>query len=399
MLFRRFYDENLAQASYMIACEKTREAIVVDPNSDVAQYTRAAGSDRVRIAHVTETHIHADFLSGAHALAKAAGATLHLSGEGSKEWGYTNAALKGANVLRDGSHVDVGRIRVGAAHTPGHTPEHLTFFVCDLARGEDPVGALTGDFVFVGDVGRPDLLERAAGAKGSMESSARELFGSLGKLRAEPDHLQIWPGHGAGSACGKALGSMPQSTLGYEKLFNWAFAELSEEEFVAKVLHDQPVPPRYFAVMKRVNRLGAEQPTSAEPSWMGLTELESAIGRRATVIDTRSADKFAAGHVPGTLNIPLGKSFLNWTGALVPETEEFYIITESESDEAMKNLLVHLCKIGLTRVGGVFRADVLREWKSRRGGLEHVSQLDPRGLSKVAGKDGLQVVDVRSPEE
>jgi len=399
MLFRRFYDENLAQASYMIACEKTREAIVVDPNSDVAQYTRAAGSDRVRIAHVTETHIHADFLSGAHALAKAAGATLHLSGEGSKEWGYTNAALKGANVLRDGSHVDVGRIRVRAAHTPGHTPEHLTFFVCDLARGEDPVGALTGDFVFVGDVGRPDLLERAAGAKGSMESSARELFGSLGKLGAEPDHLQIWPGHGAGSACGKALGSMPQSTLGYEKLFNWAFAELSEEEFVAKVLHDQPVPPRYFAVMKRVNRLGAEQPTSAEPSWMGLTELESAIGRRATVIDTRSADKFAAGHVPGTLNIPLGKSFLNWTGALVPETEEFYIITESESDEAMKNLLGDLCKIGLTRVGGVFRSDVLREWKSRRGGLEHVSQLDPRGLSKVAGKDGLQVVDVRSPEE
>jgi len=192
---------------------------------------------------------------------------------------------------------------------------------------------------------------------------------------------------------------MPQSTLGYEKLFNWAFAELSEEEFVAKVLHDQPVPPRYFAVMKRVNRLGAERPTSAEPSWMGLTELESAIGRRATVIDTRSADKFAAGHVPGTLNIPLGKSFLNWTGALVPETEEFYIITESESDEAMKNLLGDLCKIGLTRVGGVFRSDVLREWKSRRGGLEHVSQLDPRDLGKVAGKDGLQVVDVRSPEE
>ena len=399
MLFRRFYDDNLAQASYMIACEKTREAIVVDPNSDVAQYTRAAGADRVRIAHVTETHIHADFVSGAHALAKAAGATLHLSGEGSKEWGYTNAALKGANVLRDGSRVDAGQIRLRAAHTPGHTPEHLSFFVSDLARGQDPVGALTGDFVFVGDVGRPDLLERAAGAKGTTERSARELFRSLRKLRAEPDHLQIWPGHGAGSACGKALGSMPQSTLGYEKLFNWAFAEMSEEEFVAKALQDQPVPPRYFAVMKRVNRLGAEQPTSVEPAWMGLAELESAIRRRATVIDTRPADKFAAEHVPGTLNIPLGKSFLNWTGALVPETQDFYIITETESDEAMKNLLGDLCKIGLTRVGGVFRSDVLREWKSGRGELEHVSQLDPTVLSKVAGKDGLQVVDVRSPEE
>jgi hydroxyacylglutathione hydrolase len=399
MLFRRFYDENLAQASYMIACEKTHEAIVVDPNSDVAQYTRAAGADRVRIAHVTETHIHADFVSGAHALAKAAGATLHLSGEAGREWGYTDAALKGANVLWDGSHIDVGQIRVRAAHTPGHTPEHLTFFVSDLARGQEPVGALTGDFVFVGDVGRPDLLERAAGAKGSTESSARALFRSLGRLRAEPEHLQIWPGHGAGSTCGKSLGSMPQSTLGYEKLFNWAFAEMSEAEFVAKVLEDQPVPPRYFALMKRVNRLGAEQPRSAEPAWKGLTELESVIGKRATVIDTRPADKFAAGHVPGTLNIPLGKSFLNWTGALVPESQDFYIIVEAQSDDAVKNILGDLCKIGLTRVAGVFRSDVLREWKSRRGALEQVPQLDPTALHRVAGKNGLQVVDVRSPEE
>jgi hydroxyacylglutathione hydrolase len=399
MLFRRFYDENLAQASYMIACEKTREAIVFDPNSDVSQYTRAAGADRVRIAHVTETHIHADFVSGAHALAKAAGATLHLSGEGGREWGYTDAALKGAIVLRDGSHIDVGRIRARAAHTPGHTPEHLTFFVSDLERGRDPVGALTGDFVFVGDVGRPDLLERAAGAKGSMENSARELFRSLGKLRVEPDHLQIWPGHGAGSACGKSLGSMPQSTLGYEKLFNWAFAEMSEDEFIAKVLEDQPVPPRYFAVMKRVNRLGAEQPTSPEPALMGLTELESAIGNRATVIDTRPADRFAAEHVPGTLNIPVGKSFLNWSGALVPEDEGFYIIAEAQSDDAVKNMLDDLCKIGLTNVAGVFRSDVLREWKSRRGGLERVPQLDSTALNRIAGKNGLQVVDVRSPEE
>ena len=194
--------------------------------------------------------------------------------------------------------------------------------------------------------------------------------------------MQIWPGHGAGSACGKSLGSMPQSTLGYEKLFNWAFGDMSEKEFVARVLEDQPVPPRYFAVMKRVNRLGVEQPTSPEPPWMGLTELESAIGRRATVIDTRPADKFAAGHVPGTLNIPLGKSFLNWSGALVPEDRDFYIITEAESDDAVKLILGDLCKIGLTRVGGVFRSDVLREWKSRRGGLEQVPQLDPTALNR-----------------
>jgi hydroxyacylglutathione hydrolase len=261
------------------------------------------------------------------------------------------------------------------------------------------VGALTGDFVFVGDVGRPDLLERAAGAKGSMIGSARKLFQSLVNFREEPEHLQIWPGHGAGSACGKSLGSMPQSTLGYEKLFNWAFAEMSEEEFVAKVLENQPVPPRYFAVMKRVNRLGAEQPTSPAPVWMGLTELESAIARRATVIDVRPADKFATGHVPGTLNIPLGKSFLNWSGALVPETQDFYIITEAESDDGVKNILDDLRKIGLTRVAGVFRSEVLREWKSHRGALERVQQLDPTALEKAAGPNGPQVIDVRSPEE
>jgi hydroxyacylglutathione hydrolase len=399
MLFRRFYDENLAQASYMIACEKTREAVVVDPNSDVAQYTRAAGADRVRIAHVTETHIHADFVSGARALADAAGAVLHLSGEGSREWSYTDTALKRAKVLRDGSHIDVGRIRLRASHTPGHTPEHLTFFVSDLERGKDPVGALTGDFVFVGDVGRPDLLELAVGAKGTMEGSARELFRSLGKMKAEPDHLQIWPGHGAGSACGKSLGSMPQSTLGYERLFNWAFGDMSEKEFVAKVLENQPVPPRYFAVMKRVNRLGAKPATSLEPMYAGMVELESALENGVTVIDTRLAAEFAVGHVPGTLNIPLGKSFLNWSGALVPEDPGFYLVTEAETDDAVKLILGDLSKVGLTRVRGVFQSDILYEWKSRRGDLETVSQLDATGLKSLAGENGLQVVDVRSPEE
>jgi len=251
MLFKRFYDDNLAQASYLLACERTREAVVVDPNLDIAQYIRAAGAERVRITNVTETHIHADFVSGAQALAAATGAKLHFSAEGGKDWGYTSDALQHAQPLRDGSDISFGKVRIQAAHTPGHTPEHLTFFVSDLERGPEPVGALTGDFVFVGDVGRPDLLELAAGARGSMERFAAELYGSIRKFKGRPDHLQVWPGHGAGSACGKSLGSMPQSTLGYEKLFNWAFAEMSEDEFVRRVLEDQPVPPRYFAARQR----------------------------------------------------------------------------------------------------------------------------------------------------
>jgi hydroxyacylglutathione hydrolase len=399
MIFKRFYDENLAQASYMIVCEKTREAVIIDPNLDVSQYTRAAGADRARIAHVTETHIHADFVSGARAVAEATGATLHLSAEGGKEWGYTTAAMKTAQPLREGSEILLGTLRLLVAHTPGHTPEHLTFLVSDLQRGEDPVGAVTGDFVFVGDVGRPDLLELAAGAKGSMAASAAELFRSLRKFTAQPDHLQIWPGHGAGSACGKSLGSMPQSTLGYEKLFNWAFADLSEKAFVAKVLQDQPVPPRYFAAMKRVNRAAELPARRTSPQLLGLQELESALKAGAAVIDTRTAEKFAAGHVPGTLNIPLGKSFLNWAGALVPDDGDFYLITEAESEEAVDAVLADLAKIGLSRVAGYFRADVLLDWKSRHGQPEQVSQLSPDDLQRVRKERKVQVVDVRAPDE
>lgn len=397
MIFKRFYDDNLAQASYLIASETTREAIVVDPNVDIGLYTRAAGADRLRIAHVTETHIHADFLSGARELAEATGATLHLSAEGG-DFGYGGEALKGANLLSDGSQIEFGEVRVTVAHTPGHTPEHLSFLLSDLARGPEPVGALTGDFIFVGDVGRPDLLEKAAGVAGTMDNSARQLFQSLNRFRTRPDHLQLWPGHGAGSACGKSLGAMPQTTLGYEKLFNWAFAPMSEDAFVEKVLENQPVPPRYFATMKRTNR-SVRSPKKNAPSQLGFDELEQALHNKHTVVDTRSAERFAAGHVPGTLNIPLGKSFLNWFGALVPDDDVFYLIADSESDDAIKAILGDLCKIGMTEVAGFFGSDVLRDWKEHRGQVETVEQLDVTALKASAGKNNVQIIDVRSPEE
>ena len=397
MIFKRFYDDNLAQASYLIACERTREAIVVDPNVDVGQYTRAAGAERLRIAHVTETHIHADYLSGVRDLADATGAALHLSAEGG-EFGYTAAALETASSLRDGSHIDIGDVRVTARHNPGHTPEHLTFFLSDRARGDTPVGALTGDFVFVGDVGRPDLLEKAAGVAGTMEDSARQLFESLRRLKQEPDHLQIWPGHGAGSACGKSLGAMPQTTLGYERLFNWAFAGMSEREFVERVLENQPVPPRYFATMKRRNRDVPRPRSSRAPERKGFAELEKALARACTVVDTRTAEKFAAGHVPGTLNIPLGKSFLNWVGALAPDDSEVYLIVDSDSDEPVKQILADLCKIGMTNVAAFFGSGQVHEWKTRRGALNKVDQLEIGGI-RDGRSNGAQVIDVRSPEE
>jgi len=400
MLFKRFYDDNLAQASYLIACERTREAVVVDPNLDIAQYTRGAGAEHVRITHVTETHIHADFVSGAQALAAATGAKLHLSTEGAKDWGYTSDALERAEPLRDGSEISFGKVRLRAAHTPGHTPEHLTFFVSDLERGPEPVGALTGDFVFVGDVGRPDLLERAAGAHGTMERSAAELYRSTMEFKEQPDHLQIWPGHGAGSACGKSLGSMPQSTLGYEKLFNWAFAEMSEREFVRRVLEDQPVPPRYFAAMKKINR-GAHpvSPPQIVPRELGNDDLDAALKNGAVVVDTRPAERFAGGHIPGTLNIPRNKSFLNWCGALVPENSDLYLITDAESDDAVKLLFSDLAKIGLSPNHGYFGHQVFSAWASAHGDLEKVRQLDAAQLRKAASDRRVQVVDVRGPDE
>jgi hydroxyacylglutathione hydrolase len=407
MLFKRFYDDNLAQASFLIGCERTREAVVVDPNLDVAQYVRAAGAERLRIAHVTETHVHADFVSGARALATTAGATLHLSGEGPKEWRYSTEALASAHALSDGDDISFGSVRLRASHTPGHTPEHMSFFVSDLTRGEEPVGALTGDFIFVGDVGRPDLLERAVGASGSMESSAASLYDSIQKFLLQPDHLQIWPGHGAGSACGRSLGSMPQTTLGYERLFNWALAQMDKSEFVRRVLEDQPFPPAYFARMKKINRdADAIAQPSGRPIERTLEDLVQALGRGAVVVDTRTAARFAASHIPGTINIPNNKSFLNWSGALVPDGSEVYLITDSESADATQLLVSDLAKIGIDGVRGYFSGKILQAFKASHNGsdgreatLEKVAQVDPGTLRSLAGDSPVKVIDVRGPDE
>ena len=202
MLLKRFYDNGLAQASYLIGCSATGEAIVVDANRDVEQYVRAASDEGLRVTHVTETHIHADFVSGSRELAARTGAKLLLSDEGGPEWRYAFAAAADATLLRDGDSFMVGNIRFDVLHTPGHTPEHLSFLVTDTPATDRPMGAITGDFIFVGDVGRPDLLERAANVAGTMRASAQALFRSIQRFKQLPDSLQIWPGHGAGSACG-----------------------------------------------------------------------------------------------------------------------------------------------------------------------------------------------------
>src|ERR1051326_4607308 len=191
MLLERYYDEALAQASYLIAYQTTGDAIVIDPNRDVERYVAAAKAHKVRIAWVTETHIHADFLSGSRELARATNARLLLSAHGGREWSYAYAEGDGARLLRDGEQLAIGRVRLDVLHTPGHTPEHICFLVTDTAAGDRPMGLVSGDFIFVGDVGRPDLLERAANVAGSMEGAARQLFASLRRTASLADYLQI----------------------------------------------------------------------------------------------------------------------------------------------------------------------------------------------------------------
>ena len=261
MLLRQIFDPYLAQYAYLVGCQRSGEALIIDPERDIDRYRELAAENGLRIMAVAETHIHADFVSGGREFAQDPNVHLYLSAEGAPDWTYRwPAGRSNTHFLKHGDHFMVGNIRVEAVHTPGHTPEHLSYLITDLGGGADqPIALATGDFVFVGDVGRPDLLEFAAGIKGAMEPSARKLRESLhDRLAPFADYLQILPAHGAGSACGKTLGAVPTSTLGYERRFNGALklAINDGDAFVRDILSGQPEPPLYFATMKRVNRDG-----------------------------------------------------------------------------------------------------------------------------------------------
>ncbi|HKV50363.1 MAG TPA: rhodanese-like domain-containing protein [Gemmatimonadaceae bacterium] len=401
MFLRRFYEEHLAQASYLIGCQQSGEALVVDANRDAEQYIAGAAAEGLRITHVTETHIHADYVSGSRELAERAGANLLLSSAGGPEWHYAFAAGAGAQLLADGSRFSVGNVRVDVMHTPGHTPEHLTFLVTDTAVADRPLAAITGDFVFVGDVGRPDLLERAAHVAGTMTSSARDLFRSLQRFKQLPDYLQLWPGHGAGSACGKALGAMPQSTLGYERLFNWALTEADAQRFVNTVLDGQPEPPRYFAAMKRINREGpAVLGGLPHPERLGAARLRAALDAGALVIDTRHAADFAAGHVPGTINIPLNRSFATWAGSLLPLDHAVHLLVDEDDAPMLAARAARtLSLIGFDRMGGYFGAEAIDEWRAAGGATETVPTLTAAELRSRMAAGSVTVIDVRNDSE
>ena len=399
MILTRFYDDQLAQASFLIGCSHSGEALVIDPNRRVEQYIAAADEAGLRLTGVAETHIHADFVSGARELAARTGAKLHLSDEGGPEWRYGYAAGARAALLKEGSRIDVGRVRLEVMHTPGHTPEHVSYLITDTAGADGPIGIITGDFVFAGDVGRPDLLEKAVGVANAADGSARVLFRSLQRFRELPEHLQVWPGHGAGSACGKGMSAMPQTTVGYELRYNWAFGVTDEDEFVRQVLMGQPEPPRYFAEMKRINRDGPELLNGfRSPGRLPDQRLKALLNSGARVVDLRTANAFAAAHIPGTINIPFNRSFTTWAGSLLPFDREFYLIADERGTALVEQAARDLMMIGLEKIGGAFGPEVLELWESQEGPLESARQLS---LEELAARTGgtVTVLDVRSRAE
>ncbi len=403
MFMRMVYDEKLAQAAYLIGCQKTGEAVVIDPERDVDRYLDLAEANGLRIVATAETHIHADFVSGSRELAERVGAKVYVSDEGDADWKYqwldkkTGGGSYDHQLLKHGDTFSIGNIEFNVIHTPGHTPEHVAFLITDHGGGAtEPMGMATGDFVFVGDLGRPDLLESAAGIAGMMEPSARRLFKTVHTLETVPDFVQVWPAHGAGSACGKALGAVPTSTVGYERRFNPAIrAATSEEAFVDFILAGQPEPPMYFANMKRDNKVGPPVLGGLPiPPRMGLKALSDVDAKSAAIIDTRPWEQFRAGHLPGSLSFPLTKSFNTDAGSMVKDTEDIHLVVEHERlEEAVRDLI----RVGLDRIKGWCDPSDVSRGDARS--LATIEEINPEDAAGLVESGEVCVLDVRRAAE
>lgn len=393
MLLRYFYDEYLAHASYLAGCQKTGEAIVIDPSRNIDQYIQTAKANDLEISAAAETHIHADFISGARELEASTGAKLYLSDEGGANWKYENLINVNHRLLKDGDTFCIGQLYFEVMHTPGHTPESISFLLTDSGGGADEaMGVFTGDFIFAGDVGRPDLLETVAGFEGTAEQGGSDMFSSIERFKQLPDYLQVWPAHGAGSACGKALGAIPSSTVGYERRFNPALRYTEEDSFTKDLLSGQPEPPRYFPMMKRANKLGPALMTDIPVSVKSNNQSDLFDWlKNGTVIDTRHVVEFGKGHIPGTVNIPFNQSFVKWAGWFIDYEQPLYILAE---EGKVKDILSKLYSIGIERIAGYM--DIVSAIRNHPQ-LETYEEMEPRGLHKIFEK--ATVIDVRNQEE
>ena len=392
MYFQHVYDKSLAQASYFIGCQKAGVAAVIDPKRDVDTYMEIARANNMKITHILETHIHADFLSGSRELAKLTGADMYLSDEGGEMWQYEFPHVG----LKDGDQVKLGNLVIDVVHTPGHTPESISFLLTDTPAINEPVMLFTGDFVFVGDIGRPDLLEKAAGMKGTQDIGAKQMFESIKKFAVLPDYIQVWPGHGAGSACGKALGAVPSSTVGYEKLRNWAFQFAKDEKgFSNYLLEDQPEPPKYFAMMKKLNKVYRPLLTEV-PKLRALSadELKANLAKGLKLIDAREKTEFAKGFIPGSINIQGNNSFGTWAGWFLKYDEPFMLLAdESQLDDLTRKLM----RIGLDSIEGYISSTSI--WEETGGELQKAKIISLEETKTLIHNNNVQVIDLRGAVE
>ena len=385
MYFKQFYLGCLAQASYMIGSDG--EAAVVDPRRDVDEYIEEARAQGLTIRHVIETHLHADFVSGHRELAERTGAKIYFGARAGAAFEHV--------AVKEGDEIRMGKVRLRFLETPGHTPESVSVLVYDFEKSEEPQAVLTGDTLFIGDVGRPDLL----GARMSAEELAGQLYDSLhDKLLKLPDAVAVYPAHGAGSLCGRNISSETSSTIGQQRQFNYALRPMAREEFVALVTADLPEAPGYFSRDARLNREGPGSLASlAPPAPLSPDEVERRRAAGALVLDARAAAEYGTGHVAGSLQIGLGGQFASWAGTLVSPESSILLVVEDEAGIA--EVQTRLARVGLENVTGYVSGGI-RAWDGSGRALARTEQIGVDELrARLEEGDDLAVLDVRRPGE
>jgi len=378
MKIERFEIEGLAQYSYVVSDES--EAVVIDAIRDVDRYVQYAKAQGLRIVAVVETHIHADFAAGSRELAERTGAELALSGyDRGERFEYAMAHCE----LKDGDVLKVGRARLVALHTPGHTPEHLSFL---LYEGNEPMAMFSGDFLFVGSLGRPDLLGEDAKVV-----LAHAMYASVQRMQGLPDGLKVYPGHGAGSFCGAGMGESAETTLGFERAAN-RFFRMEEEEFVREILGSTPPMPGYYPRMKTLNAEGAIAVSDVAES-RAISAQEVRELRDVTLLDVRGVEAFSAAHIAGAVNIGVGGNLSLWTGWLLDAEQEIVLIADEGDVEEVR---VALMRVGLDRVVG-YLAGGMASWIAAGLPVARTRLLSVEDMRLERGS--ALVLDVRNDQE
>jgi glyoxylase-like metal-dependent hydrolase (beta-lactamase superfamily II)/rhodanese-related sulfurtransferase len=386
MFFKQFFLACLAHASYMIGSEG--EACVVDPQRDVEQYLEEAEKNGLKIKYILETHVHADFVGGHRELANRTGAEIIFSKRAGAEFQHRG--------VDDGDSIEFGKVRLDVLATPGHTPESICILVTDKEQSEKPSMVLTGDTLFIGDVGRPDLV----GAKGhTSEEMAGLLYDSLrNKLLTLDDEVLVYPAHGAGSLCGKNMSTERFSTIGQQRKFNYALKEMTKEEFISMMCTDLPEVPAYFTAAVAKNKEGAKSLKElSEPKAMTAQQVKEAMDRGHLVVDVRSNTLYGAGHVPGSINIGLGGQFASWAGSLIPMDTPIILVVEEK--EGINEAVTRLARAGHESVIGYLDGGIYAWTKSGHDTGETPQITIDQLKEKMEEEGDLQIIDVRRKGE